>query len=71
MGEESEIQSTRIQIAYVGSEARVWKRQSPEVSVPAICEQSVNMGADKKAEGFALCFLLVTIGAHTSSPNSL
>jgi hypothetical protein len=40
------------------SHIEVWRGGSsagngslPEVGVPAICEQSVNKGADKKAEG--------------------
>jgi hypothetical protein len=33
------------------------KRQPPEVSVPAIYEQNVNKGVDKKTEGFTLCFI--------------
>jgi hypothetical protein len=33
------------------------------LDAPANCEQNVNKGADKKTEGFTLCFLLVTLGA--------
>ena len=36
------------------------------LDAPPNYERNVNKGADKKTEGFTLCFLLVTLGAHTS-----